>query len=193
MAPTAIPTHHVTGHVGDIPSPPPVVDRYPALLLIEPPPHEDTSVNDDVPPEFDAAVNGEVLPDNDSLIGENIVTGEHHSSDGSKVSDSLIGVDSIVHGVPVICSNDLSLILVHDIQLLVDEELQKYTTPWRGSIHLRVYPMIEVDAKVCPSLDGEPQFVDICDYFGGCIKVLRVNGSDRQFLGFIFLLLNPPH
>ena len=80
--------------------------------------------------------------------------------------------------MPVVGSNDLSLLLVHDIQLLVDEELQKYTTPWRGSIHLMVYPMIEVDAKVCQSLDGELQLVDICDYFGGCVKVLRVNGSE---------------
>ena len=95
MAPTAIPTHHVTGDVGVIPSPPPVVDRYPALLLIEPPPHEDTSVNDDVPPEFDAAVNGEVLPDNDSLIGENIVTGEHHSSDGYCIQSAIVYLVSI--------------------------------------------------------------------------------------------------
>ena len=62
-----------------------------------------------------------------------------------------------MHGLPVVGSNDLSLLLVHDIQLLVDEELETYMTPWRGYIHLRIYPMIEVDAKVWPSL------VDICD------------------------------
>ena len=39
MAPTAIPTHHVTGHVEDMPPPPPIVDRDPVLLLVEAPPH----------------------------------------------------------------------------------------------------------------------------------------------------------
>ena len=46
--------------------------------------------------------------------------------------------------MPVVGSNDLPLLLVHDIQLLVDEELGKYTTPWRGYINLRIYPLIEV-------------------------------------------------
>ena len=151
------------------PPPSPVVDRDPALLLVEAPhPHGEISVSDDVPPDFEASVNGEVVQDNDSLIGENIVTGEHQSSDGSTVSDSLFVKDSIVDGVPVVGSTDLSLLLVHDIQLLV-EEISKYTTPWRGSIHLRVYPMRdgEVDAKAGRSFDGEPELVDICDYFGG--------------------------
>ena len=83
--------------------------------------------------------------------------------------------------MPVIGSNDLSLLLVHDIQLLVDEELQKYTTPWRGSINLRVLPMIEVDAKSCQSLDGEPALVDICDYFGGCIKDVSEKTISRLY------------
>ena len=39
------------------------------------------------------------------------MTGEHHSSDGSTVSDSLLGFNSFVHGVPVVGSNDFSLIL----------------------------------------------------------------------------------
>ena len=114
--------------------PPPVVDGGPALILVEapPPPHADTSVNDDVPPYFEATVNGKVLQDNDSLIGEKNVTSEHHSSDGSTVSDSLLGVNSFVHGVPVISSNDLSLLLVRDIQLLVDEELQNIRPPGEG-------------------------------------------------------------
>ena len=91
-----------------------------------------------------------------------------------------------MHGLPVVGSNDLSLIVVHDIQLLVDEELETYMTPWRGSIHLRVYPMIEVDANACQSLDGEPELVDICDYVGGCIKVLRVNASEKTISRLYF-------
>ena len=160
MAPTAIPNPQVTSVVVNFPHPSPVFDRDSGLLLVEAP---------DVPPDFEASVNGEVVQDNDSLIGENIVTGEHQSSDGSTVSDSLFANDSTVDGGPVVGITDLSLLLVHEIQLLVDEEISKYTTPWRGSIHLRVYPMREgeVDAKAGRSFDGEPELVDICDYFGG--------------------------
>ena len=46
--------------------------------------------------------------------------------------------------------------------------------------------MIEVDAKACQSLDGEPELVDVCDNFGGCIKVLRVNASEKTISRIYF-------
>ena len=169
MAPTAIPNPQVTSVVVNPPPPSPVVDRDPALLLVESPhPHGEISVSDDVPPDFEASVNGEVVQDNDSLIGENIVTGEHQSSDGSTVSDSLFANDSTVDGGPVVGITDLSLLLVHEIQLLVDEEISKYTIPWRGSLPLRVYPMREKEVLALRDdrgFDWEPEVVDICDYF----------------------------
>ena len=103
MAPTAIPNPQVTSVVVNFPHPPPVFDRDSGLLLVEAPhPHGEISVSDDVPPDFEASVNGEVVQDNDSLIGETIVTGEHQSSDGSTVSDSLFVNDSIVDGGSVL-------------------------------------------------------------------------------------------
>ena len=61
----------------------------------------------------------------------------------------LLGVDSIVHGVPVVGINDLSLLLVHDIQLLVDEELQKIYNPLE-----RVHPskVLSYDRGRCQSM-----------------------------------------
>ena len=159
MAPTAIPNPQVTSVVVNIPPPSPVFDRDSGLLLVEAP---------DVPPDFEASVNGEFVQDNDSLIGENIVTGEHQSSDGSTVSDSLFANDSTVDGGPVVGITDLSLLLVHEIQLLVDEEISKYTIPWRGSLPLRVYPMREKEVLALRDdrgFDWEPEVVDICDYF----------------------------
>ena len=42
--------------------------------------------------------------------------------------------------------------------------------------------MIEVYAKACQSLDGEPEVVDICDYFGGFIK----DGSEKTISRLYF-------